>query len=163
MKSDNASTIRLIINGKKYSTPIKNKETLLEVLRERLGFLGVKEGCGLGECGACTVILDGHAVNACLVLAIEANGSSITTIEGLASADNLHPIQEAFIEKGAVQCGFCTPGMIMSTKALLDTEQNPSEEQIKKALSGNICRCTGYIKIVEAVKAASTKIKKGEL
>ena len=158
-----SQVIELNINGKKYSVSVKNKETLLEVLREKLNFLSVKEGCGLGECGACTVILNNQAVNACLVLAVEANRGEVITVEGLSSADKLHPIQKAFVEKGAVQCGFCTPGMIMSTKALLDNNKNPDETQIKKALSGNICRCTGYVKILEAVKAASQIIKGSEL
>lgn len=157
-----SSRIEITVNGEKHQLEVKNKETLLEVLRERLYLTGTKEGCGTGECGACTVIMDGAAVNSCLVLAVEANGRDIRTIEGLTSEGKTHPLQEAFIEKGAVQCGFCTPGMIMSAKALLDNNPSPSEAEIRRSLSGNLCRCTGYVKIVEAVKSAACKLKGGE-
>jgi carbon-monoxide dehydrogenase small subunit len=124
-------------------------------LREDLGLTGTKHGCGLGDCGACTVILDGKAVNSCLVLAIQANGSEVLTIEGLAEKGKLHPLQQAFVDKGAIQCGFCTPGMILSAKALLEEKPNPTELEIRTALSGNLCRCTGYQKIVEAIDDAA--------
>jgi carbon-monoxide dehydrogenase small subunit len=151
--------IHLTVNGDEYDISVKPWATLLEVLREDLGLTGTKEGCGVGECGACTVLMDGNVVNACLVLAGEANGRQITTIEGLAKGDSLHPIQQAFVETGGMQCGFCTPGMILSTKALLDGNRDPSEEEIRKALEGNFCRCTGYAKIIASVKAAATKMR----
>ena len=150
--------IKLTVNGKGYELQVRPWATLLEVIREDLGFTGAKEGCGEGECGACTVIMDGKAVNSCIVLAVEANGRQITTIEGLAEGDKLHPVQEAFLEMGGMQCGFCTPGMILSTKVLLDGNKNPTDEDIRKGLEGNFCRCTGYTKIFESVKAAAQKI-----
>ncbi|HEY77577.1 MAG TPA: (2Fe-2S)-binding protein [Dehalococcoidia bacterium] len=147
--------VRLTVNGKAYGLDVQPGKTLLELIREDLGLTGTKEGCGLGECGACTVIMDGKTVNSCLVLAAEADGKQITTIEGLADGDRLHPVQQAFIDHGGLQCGFCTPGMIMSAKALLDENQNPSDEEIRKGISGNLCRCTGYTKIIESIKAAA--------
>lgn len=147
--------IKFSVNGKDYEISVPPQRTLLEVIREELGLTGTKEGCGLGECGACTVIMDGRTVNSCLVLAVEADGKQITTIEGLAKGDELHPIQQAFIDHGGFQCGFCTPGMIMSSKALLDENPSPTEEEIRQGLSGNFCRCTGYTKIIESVKAAA--------
>ena len=147
--------IRLIVNGKSYEVSIPPWRTLLEVIREDLGLTGTKEGCSLGECGACTIIMDGKTVNSCLVLAAEADGKQITTIEGLASEDKLHPLQQAFIDHGGFQCGFCTPGMIMSAKALLDEKPKPTEEEIKQGIAGNFCRCTGYAKIIESIKAAA--------
>ncbi len=152
-------SIRLTVNGAEYDISIKPWATLLDVLREDLGLTGTKEGCGVGECGACTVLMDGEAVNSCLVLAKEADGRRITTIEGLAEGDILHPIQQAFVDVGGMQCGFCTPGMILSTKALLDENSNPSEEEIRKALEGNFCRCTGYTKIIESVKTAAIRMR----
>ncbi len=149
--------IELSINGTVYEVAVEPWRTLLEVLREELGITGAKRGCGKGECGACTVILDGKIVNACLTLAIEAQNRDILTIEGLAKEGHLHPIQESFLEKGAVQCGFCTPGMILTAKGLLDENPKPTEEEIKTGISGNLCRCTGYIKIFEAIQAASEK------
>ena len=143
--------IKVTVNGILYELSVQPWETLLDVIREHLGLTGTKEGCGLGECGACTIIMDGKTVNSCLVLAVEADNRVITTIEGLANGDELHPIQEAFIKCGGLQCGFCTPGMIMSAKALLDENPRPTEDDIRLALSGNICRCTGYTKIVEAI------------
>lgn len=147
--------IQLKVNGKDYELEVKPSATLLETLREDLGLTGTKEGCGVGECGACTVILDGEAVNACLVLTTEINGKSVQTIEGLADGGKLHPIQQAFVEVGGMQCGFCTPGMVLSTKVLLDRNPCPTDEEIRKGLEGNFCRCTGYTKIIESVKAAA--------
>jgi carbon-monoxide dehydrogenase small subunit len=147
--------IKLTVNKQPYRLSVLPWRTLLEVIREDLGLTGTKEGCGLGECGACTVLMDGLAVNSCLVLATEADGREITTIEGLAQGDKLHPIQQAFVEHGGLQCGFCTPGMILSAKALLDQNPTPSEEEIKQGISGNLCRCTGYTKIIESIRAAA--------
>jgi carbon-monoxide dehydrogenase small subunit len=147
--------IKLTVNNQPYRLSVLPWRTLLEVIREDLGLTGTKEGCGLGECGACTVLMDGQAVNSCLVLATEADGREITTIEGLAQGDKLHPIQQAFVEHGGLQCGFCTPGMILSAKALLDQNPTPSEEEIKQGISGNLCRCTGYTKIIESIRAAA--------
>jgi carbon-monoxide dehydrogenase small subunit len=147
--------VTLRVNGEAYDLLTYPHRTLLEVLREDLHLTGAKESCGEGACGACTVLLDGAPVRSCLLLAIEAEGREITTIEGLAAGGKLHPLQEAFVEYHAIQCGFCAPGMILTAKALLDAVPEPTEEEIRRALSGNICRCTGYAKIVEAVKAAS--------
>ena len=133
--------------------------TLLDFLREELSMKGTKKGCDSGHCGACTVIMDGKTINACLVLAVQADGKEILTIEGLSSGGKLHPLQEAFVEEGAVQCGFCVPGMILSAKALLDEKDDPSEEEIREALSGNLCRCTGYVKIIKAVQKAATLMR----
>lgn len=152
-------SIAITINGALHQVEVKTDQTLLNLLREQLNFTGTKEGCGNGQCGACTVIKDGKAVNACLTLAVQCNGSKITTIEGMAGPNGLHPLQEAFIEEGAVQCGFCTPGMILSAKALLAENSQPSEEEIKEALAGNLCRCTGYIKIIKAIQKAAGKLK----
>ena len=146
-------TMRL--NGEEVSIQIRADALLLDVLRDQLGLMGTKEACGQGECGACTVLLDGQPVTSCLVPALKAQGREVLTVEGLASGGELHPLQKAFIEHGAVQCGYCTPGMLMSAKALLDRNPHPTEEEVKEAISGNICRCTGYVKIVEAIKAAA--------
>ena len=145
------------VNGEAVSLSLFPNRTLLEILREEIGLTGAKEGCGEGACGSCTVLLDGKPVRACLTLAVEAAGSEITTVEGLASGETLDPLQEAFIEHGSVQCGFCTSGMLMSAKGLLMDDPGPDEKKIRKALSGNICRCTGYAKIVGAVEAVSGK------
>jgi aerobic carbon-monoxide dehydrogenase small subunit len=145
--------LSLTVNGNEIDVAVTPNATLLEVLRDELGFTGVKEGCSEGVCGACTVLMDGAPVRSCLTLALEAEGASITTIEGLATGGGLHPIQQAFIDRGAVQCGFCTPGMILSSKALLDRSPHPTDEEIKNALAGNFCRCTGYKKILEAVRS----------
>lgn len=135
---------------------VEDHWTLLHLIREELGYTGTKEGCGSGECGACTVIVDGDAVNSCLYLAAEIDGRELLTIEGLASPDGkLHPIQNAFVENGGIQCGFCSPGMILSAKALLDEKSNPSEDEIKDAIAGNLCRCTGYVQIIESIKSVS--------
>ena len=150
---------KLQVNNKEYEISIESNWTLLYVLREVLGLTGTKEGCGTSDCGACKVIIDGKAVNSCSVKAINMEGKRIETIEGLGNSTNLHPIQEAFVEAGAIQCGFCTPGMIMSSKALLDENPVPEEEEIREALSKNLCRCTGYVKIIEAVKLASEKLR----
>ena len=150
--------VKLTVNGKLYELTVPPWETLVKVIRDDLGLTGTKEGCGLGECGACTVIMDGKTVNSCLVLAVEADGKQITTIEGLADGDQLHPIQQAFIDHGGLQCGFCTPGMIMSAKVLLEENPAPSEEAIRRGIAGNLCRCTGYTKIIESIKAAAKNI-----
>ena len=150
--------ITLTVNGEPYEALVKPNSTLLDVLRDQLELTGSKRGCDAGDCGSCTVIMDGRPVNACLVLALKAEGREITTIEGLAEGTKLHPIQEAFVEYGAIQCGFCTPGMVLSAKALLDRNPKPTEEEIKSGIAGNLCRCTGYIKIVEAIQAASQKM-----
>jgi carbon-monoxide dehydrogenase small subunit len=147
--------VKLTVNGTLYELNVRPWETLVEVIREDLGLTGTKESCGLGECGTCTVIMDGRAVNSCLVLATEADGKQITTIEGLTDGDKLHPIQQAFVDHGGLQCGFCTPAMIMSAKALLDENPSPTEEEIRRGIAGNLCRCTGYIKIIESIKVAA--------
>ena len=152
--------IALTVNGITYEVAVAPNKSLARVLREDLNLLGTKVGCDIGDCGACTVILDGRPVNSCLVLAVQAEGGDILTVEGLAEGDKLHPIQQAFVDHGAVQCGFCTSGMILAAKGLLDRNPNPKEEEIREALSGNLCRCTGYQKIVEAVQAASQMTKK---
>ncbi len=155
--------IQLTVNGEAVEAAVEANRTLLQFLREDLGLTGTKHGCGLGDCGACTVILDGSPVNACLVLAVQARGRQVLTIEGLAENGNLHPIQKAFVDKGAIQCGFCTPGMILSAKALLDTNPKPTEPEIRTAISGNLCRCTGYQKIVEAIQEAAEEIQSTEV
>ena len=148
-------TIELKINGEVRTVQVEKNWTLLHVLREVLDLTGAKCGCNTGDCGACKVILDGEAVNSCLVLARNVVGKQIETIEGLAKGTQLHPIQRAFIDCGAIQCGYCTPGMIMSAKALLDKNLDPSEEEIRAAISNNLCRCTGYAKIVDAIRTAA--------
>lgn len=153
--------VQLRVNGETHDVWVEPRHTLLKVLREDLGLTGTKKGCDVGDCGTCTVLMDGKPINSCLALAVEVNGQEITTIEGLERDGKLHPLQEAFLQCGAVQCGFCTPGMILSAKALLDENVSPSEEEIRKAISGNLCRCTGYAKIVEAIKIAS--IRTGEV
>jgi carbon-monoxide dehydrogenase small subunit len=152
--------ITFTLNDETLTMDVKEDIRLLDFLRDELGLTGTKEGCGEGECGACTVIIDGKAVNSCLVLLPEIDGSEITTIEGLSKNGELDPIQKAFIDEGAVQCGFCTPGMIMSTKALLDRKVNPSDEEIMEAIEGNLCRCTGYYKILQAIRTAAENLRK---
>ena len=147
--------IELKVNGESYETAVDPHRTLLEALRENLGLTGSKEGCDLGACGACTVIMDGKAVLACLTLAVAAHGKEITTIEGLAKVGKLHPLQQNFVDYGAIQCGFCTPGVIMSAKALLDENPKPTKAEIKRGISGNLCRCTGYTKIIEAIEVTA--------
>ncbi len=150
--------IRVTVNGQERSWDAWPGDTLLEVLR-REGFAGVKKGCGTGDCGACTVLLNGWAVNACLVLAARADGAVVVTIEGIADGDRLHPVQEAFLDVGAVQCGYCTPGMVLSAIGLLSRNPNPSEGEIREAISGNLCRCTGYVKQVEAIERAAARMR----
>lgn len=154
--------IALNINGDTYEVLVSPNHTLLEVLRDQLGLMGTKRGCDLGVCGTCTVLVDGEAYLSCLTLAMDAVGKEIFTIEGLSQEGDLQPLQRAFIEKGAVQCGFCTPGMILTAKAILDEEGKPTEESIKKKMAGNLCRCTGYKKIVEAVLSVATHTEKEE-
>jgi aerobic carbon-monoxide dehydrogenase small subunit len=150
-------------NGNKINMVVEDHWTLLYLIREELGYTGTKEGCGSGECGACTVIVDGDAVNSCLYLAAGIDGKELTTIEGLASDDGtLHPIQKAFVENGGIQCGFCSPGMILSAKALLDENSNATEDEIKEAIAGNICRCTGYVQIIDSIKSVSGYYKEEE-
>jgi carbon-monoxide dehydrogenase small subunit len=146
--------LHITINGDEHQLLVATHRTLLEVIRDEIGLTGTKNGCGAGECGACTVLLDGEPVNSCLVLAHEAEGRTVVTIEGLAKGGVLHPVQEAFVEEGAIQCGYCTPGMVLTTKALLDKNPNPSRREILDGLKGNLCRCTGYVKIIEAVETA---------
>ena len=155
----NYFTITLTINRETMVFSVTEEDTLLDVIREKAGLTGTKQGCGCEQCGACTVLLNHKAVNSCCILALQADNGVIETIEGLESSEKLHPIQQAYIEEGAIQCGFCTPGMIMSTKALLDQVPNPDTSQIRSALSGNICRCTGYTKIEAAVKNAARKLE----
>jgi xanthine dehydrogenase YagT iron-sulfur-binding subunit len=152
--------ISLAVNGKKFSLVVEPSETLLHVLRERLNLTGTKMVCARGECGACTVLLDGNPIYSCLCLAVRADGKKITTIEGLATKKKLHPVQQAFIEKDGYQCGFCTPGFIMTSVALLNKNKNPTIEETKSALSGNLCRCGNYFKIYEAVSTASKRIRR---
>ncbi|ATW25838.1 (2Fe-2S)-binding protein [Candidatus Formimonas warabiya] len=155
--------LNMVVNGKPVSLEIKPYTRLLDVLRYDLGLTGTKEGCGIGECGACTVIVDGQTVNTCLTLAASMEGRHITTIEGLMENGKMHPIQEAFIKHNAVQCGFCTPGLIMSAKALLDANPEPSREEIKLAISGNLCRCTGYEQIIDAIRDVAGQPNKREI
>ena len=154
--------IRLTVNGRQHECEVDAQTRLLDLLREDLALTGTKEGCGEGECGACTVLIDGRAVNSCLVLAVQANGKTVLTIEGLADGVALHPIQQAFVELGGVQCGFCTPGFIMSAYALLQENPSSTDEEILTALEGNLCRCTGYTKIVEAVRHAARLLQEKE-
>ena len=153
--------LELTVNGRLERLEIEPRQTLLEVLRDGLGLLGAKEGCGMGKCGACTVLLEGRPVNSCILFAVQAQGAGVVTIEGLARNGEPHPLQKAFVERGAVQCGFCTPGMILTAKALLDRNPDPDQEEIQERMSGNLCRCTGYNKIVEAVLSAAQEMKGG--
>ena len=151
--------IQFTLNGTRVSREVPNHRLLLDLLRDEIGVTGTKEGCGTGDCGACTVFLNGKPVNSCLILSGELYGADIVTIEGIKIGPELHPIQKAFILDGGAQCGYCTPGMLMMSKALLDENQNPTEEDIRYALSGNLCRCTGYVKIVQAVQDAAAMIR----
>jgi aerobic carbon-monoxide dehydrogenase small subunit len=147
--------VSVTVNGEPYEVYVDSRTSLLQLLREELGLTGTKEGCSEGECGACSVILNGRLVDSCLIFGVEANGGQVQTIEGLAVNGELHAVQQAFIDCGGVQCGFCTPGMIMASKNLLDHNPSPTEDQIRQALGGNLCRCTGYAKIIDAVQAAA--------
>jgi carbon-monoxide dehydrogenase small subunit len=151
--------IQITLNGKKTTLEVPNHRLLLDLLRDEIGLTGTKEGCGTGDCGACTVFLNGKPVNSCLVLSGELEGADLVTIEGLKIGPELHPIQKAFIQDGGAQCGYCTPGMLMMSKALLDENPNPTEEEIRFALSGNLCRCTGYAKIIQAVQDAAAELR----
>lgn len=150
--------IKFTVNGEEYEVAVEPNRSLLDVLRDDLELTGTKKGCETGDCGACTVILDGRPVNACLVLAISTKGKSILTIEGVAQNGKLHPVQEAFINCGAIQCGYCTPGMILSAKALLEENPHPTEWEVREGIAGNLCRCTGYVKIVQAILAAAEEM-----
>jgi len=151
--------IQITLNGKKTSVEVQAHRLLLDLLRDEIGLTGTKEGCGTGDCGACTVLLNGKPVNSCLILSGELDGAEIVTIEGLKIGPELHPVQKAFIQDGGAQCGYCTPGMLMMSKALLEENPNPTEEDIRFALSGNLCRCTGYAKIVQAVQDAAAELR----
>lgn len=153
--------IELHINDQEFMVTVQPGDTLLMVLREQLGFFGARCGCDQGACGACSVLLDGEVVSSCMVLALDARNRKIVTIEGIGSPDNLHPLQAAFVEYGAIQCGFCTPGMILAAKALLDKNPNPTELEVRKAIAGNLCRCTGYAKILTAIKSAAKEMDQG--
>jgi aerobic carbon-monoxide dehydrogenase small subunit len=154
--------ITFVLNGREIEMEVRPDRRVLDLLREDLGMTGTKEGCGAGECGACTVLINGEARLSCLMLAAQLDGRQVTTIDGLAHSDRLHPVQAAFVEYGAVQCGFCTPGMVLAAADLLERNSNPSREEIRVGLSGNLCRCTGYVKIVDAVEAAARSIREGE-
>ncbi len=154
--------VRLTVNGREYVREVEPRMTLVDFLRHELGLTGTHVGCEHGVCGACTIIRNGEAVRSCLMLAVQADGADLRTVEGLAGADGLHPVQQAFIEKHGLQCGFCTPGFLMSTIELLETTTEPSEEQIREAIGGNICRCTGYQSILESVHLAAQKMRTGQ-
>ena len=151
--------ITMTVNGRRQALEVGPNEVLLNVLRDRLGLMGAKYGCGIGECGACTVLLDGKAVLSCQMLAFTADGHEILTIEGLEADGSLHPLQEAFVEEGAIQCGYCTPAMLLSARALLDEHPEPTDDQVREAIRGNLCRCTGYVNILRAIKAGARKIR----
>ena len=159
--ADGSMFVTLRVNGRSYEVAVRPNDTLLDVLREKLGLTGTKKGCDLGDCGACTVLLDGKPVNSCLVLAVDAARGEVVTVEGLAQNGELHHLQEAFIKYGAIQCGYCSPGMLMSLKALLDREPHPTREQVMNAIAGNLCRCGGYHKIADAALAASRAGERG--
>ncbi|WMM25350.1 (2Fe-2S)-binding protein [Tissierella sp. MB52-C2] len=154
--------ISLTVNEELFEVSVREDLRLIDLLRDELGLIGTKEGCGEGECGACTIIMDGETVNSCLVMAFQANGSNILTIEGMEKEGNIHPIQQAYIDVGAVQCGFCIPGMVLSTKALLDKNPHPSKEEIREGISGNLCRCTGYNKMIHATEKAMEYMEEGK-
>lgn len=157
-----AKILTFTLNGETTKVVVEPSDMLVDVLRDKLNLIGAKKGCGQGECGACTVIMNGDAVTSCMVPAMKAEGAVVETIEGIGGPGKYHPLQESFMDLGAIQCGFCTPGMIMSSKALLDQNEQPTREEIREAISGNICRCTGYVKIEEAVSAAVKQIKEGK-
>jgi len=155
IKKGNLHVVRLVVNGEEHAALVKSNTTLLDLLREEFDYTGTKKGCELGDCGACTVLMDGKTINSCLVLAVEANGHAFTTIEGLERNGKLDRLQEEFINQAAVQCGYCSPGMILSAKALLMRNPHPSEREVREAIGGNLCRCTGYVRIVKAILAAA--------
>lgn len=155
--------MKIKVNNKDYEIGVAPNRTLLDVLRNELHLTGTKEGCGTGSCGSCTVLMDGQAVNSCLVFIAEAEGKEITTIEGLSIEGKLHPLQQAFMDEGAVQCGFCTPGMILMAKAFLDSNQTPTESQVREAIAGNLCRCTGYDKIIRAILSVAKSTERGRV
>lgn len=155
----NLMALNFVLNGEPAEILVDPSDMLADILRERMLLTGTKKGCGKGECGACTVIMNGAAVNSCMIPAMKAMGAVVQTIEGISSREKLHPLQESFMDEGAIQCGFCTPGMIMSAKALLDSTPHPDGAQIKEAIAGNLCRCTGYVKIEKAILSASEKMK----
>lgn len=157
MKEDRITALNLWVNGDRVQSFVRPDETLLEVLRDRMALTGTKRGCGEGQCGHCTVLLNGKAVNSCLTLALEAEEGRVLTIEGLAQGERLHPIQKAFVEAGAIQCGYCTPGMVMATYGLLQENPHPTDDEIKQGIKGVMCRCTGYYKIIESVKVAASE------
>jgi carbon-monoxide dehydrogenase small subunit len=160
MQTMSTHTVQLVVNGQSRAAEVAGTTTLLELLRDHMGLFGTKDGCGEGDCGACTVILDGQVVKSCIVLAVQADGGRVQTVEGLSNPDGSpHPLQQAFVDTAAVQCGYCIPGMLMAAKALLDANPNPNRDEIKTALSGNLCRCTGYAKIITAVEQASRQMQ----
>lgn len=152
--------LKFTVNNKEYALVVQSHERLLDVLRDRLGLKGAKEGCGTGDCGICAVLMDGKLVNSCLILAIQARGRKILTVEGIGTAEHLHPVQRAFMEWNASQCGYCIPAMILAAKNLLDKNPSPTDDEVRKATSGILCRCTGYLKIFEAVKTAAQEMKR---
>jgi aerobic carbon-monoxide dehydrogenase small subunit len=152
-------TIRMRVNGKDYTVDVPSQRLLIDCLRYDLGLTGTKEGCSVGVCGACTVLMDGQVISSCLTLAVLADGKEVTTVEGLAHEGKLHPVQQAFIDYGGFQCGICTPGMVVAAKALLDENPNPSDDDIKDWMMGNLCRCTGYYKIIESIRGAATRLQ----
>ena len=160
MNTSNEIRVRFTVNGDPRNLTVKANRTLLDLIRADLGLTGTKKGCGMGKCGACTVLMDGRPVHSCLILAPQADGAEVLTVEGLAEGGP-HPLQTAFVERGAIQCGYCTPGMVMTAKALLDETANPTDEEIKLAISGNLCRCTGYNKIVEAIRSCASGAGEG--
>jgi len=162
MKKATTYPLKLNVNGEWKGAEVTAQETLLHLLREKLGHTEVKEGCGKGDCGACAILLNGKAVNACLTLALQAHRQKVVTLRGIGTPEHPHPLQESFIRNGAIQCGFCTAGMIVSAKALLDQNRNPTRDEIRKAISGNLCRCTGYKKIIDAIEETAIKLRKSK-
>ena len=160
MKKQKTYLLEIILNGEWKKVGVEPQETLLYVLREKFGHTEVKEGCGKGDCGACAILLNGKPVNSCLTLALQADGQTVVTLKGIGTPEKPHPLQESFVKKGAIQCGFCSAGMIVTAKGLLDKNPQPSKDEIKKAISGNLCRCTGYKKIVEAIEEAAQKLQR---
>ncbi len=156
----NKHKVKARVNGKSVSFVVDSNERLIDMLRNRMGLTGTKEGCGKGDCGSCVVIVDGKTVNSCLMLAAQADGKSIVTIEGLGTPEKMHPLQKAFVDKGAIQCGYCIPGMIVTAKNFLDRNPDPTRQEIREAISGNLCRCTGYIKIIDAIQAAAAEMRR---